>query len=151
MIVIWIYKLTIYFTVLSGTHCSMWKQYMFFLCFFHDKQWTSVAWAAQHFPLVAKRDTSSMTRTFKVVPPFHFKTHSNASNNISLKSFTFWHQVFPCVLFWLHENYIALGCKDAAQQSVTGGQDGKDFRERGVFPWRADISWDKGHPDCTKN
>lgn len=64
---------------------------------------------------------------------------------------SFWHQVFPCVLFWLYQDYIALWCKDAAQQSITGGQDSKHLCDCGVLPRRADISRDKGYPHCTKN
>lgn len=64
---------------------------------------------------------------------------------------SFGHQVFPCVLLWLYQDYIALWCKDGAQQSITGGQYSEHFCDCGVLPRRADVSRNKGHPHGTKN
>ncbi len=72
-------------------------------------------------------------------------------NDLKFISGCFGHQVFPCVLFWPQQDYVAFRCKYATKESVTRGQDGKHLCGCGVLPWRTDVGGNKGNPNCTKN
>lgn len=59
--------------------------------------------------------------------------------------------MFPCVFSGPYEDYIALWSKDAAQQSITGGQDSEHFCDCGVLPRWANVSGNKGYPHRTED
>ena len=61
------------------------------------------------------------------------------------------HQLFLGVPLRPQEDDEALWSKDAHQQAITRRQDGKDLHSNRVLPWRADVGWDKGHPDNTED
>ena len=61
------------------------------------------------------------------------------------------HQLFLGVPLRPQEDDEALWSKDAQQQAITRSQDGKDLHSHRVLPWRADVGWDKGHPDSTED
>ena len=69
--------------------------------------------------------------------------------------FIFWyssgHQLFLGVSLRPQKEDKALGGEDAQQQAITRSQDGKDLHSHSVLPWRADVGWDKGHPDSTED
>lgn len=63
----------------------------------------------------------------------------------------FAHQVLLCVLLWSEEDDVTLWGKNTQQKAITGSQDGKNFYSHCVLSRGADIRWNKGNPNSTKN
>lgn len=59
--------------------------------------------------------------------------------------------MFLGVFLWPQEDDETLWSKDAEQQTVTRGQDGKDFHSHSIFSGRTNVGGNKSHPNGAEN